>query len=338
LKKSLTVLALVAAFLLPSMPALAGSTGFAAEPGTPTGQIDKGRSRFTFQLQPGESGQDQIYVMNMGSQPILLTLYSADARSLVDGTFDVDTLDQAPKDVGSWVKFANGATSTTIALKNQQSMVVPFTVTIPANAQPGDHVGGIAVQSGGLGAGQIKVAQRIVTRLYARVPGALTPQLTVSNLTTSYTPSINPFAGTVNMSFTISNPGNVSLSADVTTSASTVFGIPVGSEATSQVSEMTPGTTRAYSVTVPNVGQWVMLNPKVVLVPRVDKDALNPGAMSVVTRDTQMWVVPYTWLVLLVLIAAVISGIRSRRASSRRQVASWLEFTEAEAKQKAEQK
>jgi len=337
LKKSLTALALVAVFLLPSAPAFAGNTGFSAEPGTAGGQIDKGRSRFTFDLQPGESGQDQIYVMNMGTQPILLTLYSADARSLVDGTFDVDTLDQTPKDVGSWVKFANGTTSTTVALQNQQSMVVPFTVSIPANAQPGDHVGGIAVQSGGLGAGQIKVAQRIVTRLYARIPGALTPNLTVSNLSTSYTPSINPFAGTINMSFTINNPGNVSLNADVTTSATTVFGIPVGSQATSQVSEMTPGTTRTYSVAVPNVGQWVMLNPKVVLVPRVDKDALNPGAMTIVTRDTQMWVVPYTWIVVAIIIVAIIVGLRSRRTRSRKQVASWLEFTEAEAKQKATQ-
>jgi archaellum component FlaG (FlaF/FlaG flagellin family) len=334
LKRILIVAAVLAATIVPNVPAHAGSVGFSAEPATSSGQIDKGRSRFDYQLEPGSTTKDQIYVMNMGSQPILLTVYANDAQSLSDGTYDVGTLDQIPTGAGSWVKFDNGATSTTIALKNQEAIAVPFEVHVPKDAQPGDHVAGIAVQSGGLGSGQIKIAQRIVTRLYARVPGALTPQLTISNLTSSYTPSLNPFAGSINMSFTISNPGNVALKADVVTSATTFFGIPVGSSAHSQVEELTPGTNRVYSVVVPNVGQWVLVSPKVSLTPIVDKTALNPGVMTVVEREASVWVFPFTWIAVLVLILVLVIVFRASRANRRRQVATWIEAAEAEAKQK----
>lgn len=334
--KKLAAFALaIAALIFTAVPAHAGKIGFSAEPATPSGEIDKSRSRFDYQVEPGTSRTDQIYVMNMGTQPILLTVYANDARSLIDGTYDVGTLDETPTDAGSWVKFANGASSTTIALKNQQAISVPFTLTVPVNAQPGDHVAGIAVQSGGLGKGQIKIAQRIVTRLYARVPGALTPQLTISNLVAKYNPSLNPLDGTVNLSFTINNPGNVALKADVAASATTIFGVGAGSISNAQVEELTPGTSRVYSMSIRGAGQWVYLNPKIVLTPRIDSTAINPGAMGVVEREQALWIFPYGWLAILTVIVASLILWRSRMASRRKQVAAWLEVAEAEAKQKA---
>lgn len=335
LKKTIIATAAAIALLFSATPALAGTSGFSAEPSTADGQIDKGRSRFTFQLQPGESGQDQIYVSNTGTDPISLSIYANDARSLSDGTYDVQTPDVPPTDVGSWVSFGKGANSIEIRLGHDESRVVPFTINIPKDATPGDHAGGIAVAAASSGEGQIKVARRIVTRLYARIPGILAPNLTVSNLTANYVPSINPFDGTINMSFTINNQGNVSLKADTKASATTLFGIPVGDVSVAEVEEMTPGSSRSYMVTVPHVGQWLWINPKVTLTPKVDNDAINPGALAIVDREQTVWVFPFSWAAILVLLGFVLLALRSRLTRRRKQVATWLAFAEAEAEKKA---
>jgi dihydroorotate dehydrogenase (fumarate) len=160
--------------------------------------------------------------------------------------------------------------------------------------------------------------------------------MSITDFATKYIPSANPFGGELVMSFTIANDGNVSLSANATTSASTIFGIPVGSQTTSEVEEITPGSFRSYQVSVPSVGQWFYLVPKVTLQPKVDEDAINPGALQEVTRDAAIWQVPYSWLALLAFVLMIIFMIRARIKRRRRQVAEWLEFTDAEAKSKVQ--
>lgn len=336
IKKIATLVALLGLLFSVSPALAAGTSGFSAEPGTASGQIDTARSRFTYQLQPGDNVSDQIYVSNTGSEPISLVIYANDAKSLSDGTFDVKNYDEAPTGVASWIQFANGKTAIEIRLAHDQSTIVPFKMQVPANAEPGDHTGGIAVSAASGGTGQIQIARRIVTRLYARVQGALTPVLSVSDFSAKYLPSFNPFGGSLVMSFTISNGGNVSLLADATTSASTIFGIPLGSTATSVVDEITPGASRSYQVVVPNVPQWFYMVPKVELQPKVDKDAINPGALLPVTRDAAIWEFPYAFVALIVLIVVAYLLIRARIQRRRRQVTQWLEFTEAEAKSRTE--
>jgi len=161
------------------------------------------------------------------------------------------------------------------------------------------------------------------------------PQLSVSDVRTSYTPAFNPLDGVVTESFTIVNTGNVSLKAVAFADVSGVFGIPLATESVAPVSEILPGTQREYTITISGVGQWVYLNPHIKLVPDVDKDALNPGALVTINRDTTLWIFPTTWFIIFVILAVVLFVIRMQVRRRRAQVQQWLAYTESEAKRRA---
>ena len=311
------------------------SSGFSGVPGVPAGGPDLNRSRFTYQIDPGQHVQDSIYVSNVGTVALDLLVYSADGTTTSNGSFDVAGSTQPASDVGAWVKFANGKNIVPVHLKAGSSASLPFDMQVPTNASPGDHIGGIAVATAPVGDGQIRIERRVVTRLYARVRGDLTPQLTVSNMRAVYTPSFYPLDGVVTENFTIVNSGNVSLKAVAFANVTGIFGIPLANQVVAPVTEIAPGTSRDYTITISGVGQWVFLNPQIKLVPDVDKDALNPGALLSISRDTTLWEFPTTWFILIVIVMSIVFVIRRRLAKRRRQVAQWLEYTEAEARRKA---
>jgi len=311
------------------------TSGFSGVPGVPDGGPDLLRSRFTYQLDPGQHINDFFYVSNVGTTDLTVNVYAADGTTTSDGSFDVSASNIAPTAVGSWVAFSNGQPLIKVSLKAGAHASIPFTLTAPTNASPGDHAGGIAIATAPTGDGQIRIERRVVTRLYARIKGDLVPNLSVSNMRASYTPAFNPFDGVVTESFTIVNKGNVSLKAVAFADVSGIFGIPLATQAVAPVTEILPGTTREYTITIPSVGQWVYLNPKIKLVPDVDKDALNPGALVTISRDTGLWVFPTTWVIILVILAIIYFVIRTRIKSRQRQVKQWLAYADAEAKRKA---
>ena len=314
------------------------TSGFSGVPGLPDGGPDSTRSRFTYQIDPGQRIKDDFYVSNVGTVPLDLLVYSADGTTTSDGSFDVADSSYKSVDVGSWVSFANGKTVIPVHLKPNDAMSVPFTMNVPTNATPGDHAGGIAVATAPQGKGQIRLERRVVARLYARVRGNLTPQLTVNSIHATYTPSFNPLDGVVTENFTVENTGNVSLKAVAFANVLGIFGIPLAPQNAAPVTEILPGTTRYYTITVTGVGQWLFYNPQVKLVPAVDKDALNPGPLVSISRDTTLWEFPTIWFILLVIILSVVTLTRLRMSNRNRQVAQWLEYTESEARRKAASK
>ena len=311
------------------------TSGFSGVPGVPDGGPDLNRSRFTYQIDPSQHVQDYFYISNVGTVPLDLIVYGADGTTTKNGSFDVAESTYKSTDVGSWVTFGNGKASLPIHLKPNQNASLPFLMQVPSNASPGDHAGGIAVATAPQGDGQIRVERRVVTRLYARVRGTLAPRLTVGNVHAFYTPTFNPLDGVVTETFSIVNSGNVSLKAVAFANVSGFLGIPLGNQNVAPVTEILPGTSRDYTITISGVGQWVFLNPQVKLVPDVDKDALNPGALVTITRDTTLWEFPTTWFIILFIAFVIVFVVRRQVAKRRRQVSQWLEYTESEARRKA---
>jgi hypothetical protein len=331
--------AMLLALVFSSTTALAatpgsGTSGFSSEPAV-NGHIDNSRSRFTYQLSPGQTVSDEVFVSNTGSGTIQLVVYAADATTTLDGAYDVPTNDQQPKDVGSWVSFQNGAKQVLVTLKHDKGVAIPFKVTVPNEATPGDHAGGIAVGTISSGDGQIKIQRRIVTRLYARIQGALNPSLTISSFSANYNPSWNPFDGTVVEQFTIANNGNVALKATAIGQVFGAFGNDLAAKTKGVITEILPGTSRMFAISIPHVGQWVYLNPAVTLVPATDKDALDAGKLPHVHRDSPLWIIPFSWLVVGVIAFAIFTFVRRRISTRNREIAKWLEFTEIDAKRKA---
>ena len=294
-----------------------------------------GRTRFSYQMSPGQEVEDAYVVTNTGTVPQTFAVFATDAFNSEDGGYGLLDTGVPPSDAGAWVVFDGGATKLDLPMQPGESKVVPFTVRTPADAAPGDHAAGILISAVSAD-GQVLVDRRVGTRLYVRVPGDLQPNLTIASMTASYAPTFNPFAGETTVTYTVRNAGNVALAADMTVVVKGLFGIGLGDTVKLELDEMLPGSTRTVSVVVPGVGQWVYLDPSVSLAPKVEPDALNPGPLPVVNRDVVIFVVPWVLLALIVLGLGIWAWIRFSRARNDRNAKAWVEYTEAEARRKVD--
>ena len=128
----------------------------------------------------GQTKTDAIKVINNKPETVVLKLLTLDAISTPDGSFALAPDDVSQKEVGNWIKLA----LTEIELAPKSEKLVPFTVTIPKDADVGDHMGGIAMQEldadkpiQGTG---FKIITRVGVRMYITVPGEVRKE---SNLT-----------------------------------------------------------------------------------------------------------------------------------------------------------
>lgn len=332
----LTATALLAALafaVFAPAPAFADdSDGISGTPADANGP--DGRSRLSYQAEPGQHIDDFYTVRNTGTTNQSFTVFATDAFNTDDGAYGLLDTDATPTDAGSWVAFEGGAIQLSVPLEPGASATVPFTVDVPADARPGDHAAGIVISSVSPD-GEILVDKRVATRLYVRVPGDLKPNLTISNISADYASELNPFTGAVDVTFTVANNGNVALAARTQVGVNALFGIGAGDRVTGEIAELLPGAHRTLTVTVPDVGQWGYLNAVVKLVPTVDAEALNPGPLREVSRDSVVIAVPWILLALLVIAGLVMLGLRLRGKRDEKNARLWLEYTEAEARRRA---
>ncbi len=329
----LVLLALAGGALVTAPAAYADdSDGISGAPAS-DGSTD-GRSRFDYQVAPGQSLQDEYVVRNTGTTAQTMKVFSTDAYNADDGSFALLDTSATATDAGAWITFDQGATSLDIPLDPGASQVVPFTVTVPADAAPGDHAAGMLISTTSA-QGQILVDRRVATRLYVRVPGDLQPSLTISSMSADFQPDVNPLSGTSTLTFTVKNNGNVALAATMIAGVNTYFGIGVGSQNRQDLAEMLPGSTRTITMVVSGVPQVGYLNPYISMQPTVDPNALNPGPLATVNRDTISFAVPWLLLVLILIAAGVWGFLRIRRVRDEKTARDWIAYTEAEARRKA---
>ena len=315
-------------------PALADDVdGVGASPAA-DGAADQTRSRFSYQVEPGQTISDEYLVVNTGTTAQQVTVYATDAFNNDDGNFDLLGAAEAPTDAGSWVTFEGGVGRLVLDLLPEESRIVPFTVTVPADAAPGDHAGGI-IASALSDSGQISLDRRVGVRLYVRVKGELQPSLSVSSMTASYEGSLNPFAGEVTMTMTVRNAGNVAMGATTINNVRGLFGIPLSGDVNIEIPELLPGTSRTVTTVVPGVGPWLLLSPHMSLVATIDDNAFNPGPLPRAERENTLFAVPWALLMLILVAAVVTAVVRIRRRANDRKAQEWMEYTEAEARRTA---
>lgn len=314
--------------------AAGGADGIAGAPSA-DGGVDQSRSRFTYQVEPGQEIKDEYLVENTGTTEQTVKIYATDAFNADDGTYSLLQGADAPKDVGTWVSFDKGASKVETTLAPGAQQIIPFTMNIPADARPGDHAGGIIVSALSPTSGQVTVDRRVAARLYARVKGTLQPGLTISSIESSYQGDVNPFAGQTTIKVSLTNTGNISLKANTVSQVQGLFGIPLSGLTDQEIPEMLPGSSRTVSLIVPGVGAWIYLNPHVSLAATVDADALPAGALPTAERASDLFVVPWAFLVLLLVAGVTWLIVRLSRMRDAGRAAAWIEYTEAEARRKA---
>ncbi|MDQ1129037.1 hypothetical protein [Microbacterium sp. SORGH_AS_0888] len=330
------VLSAFALGVMPPDPAHADETeSIAGAPCGDAGQAD-GRSRFTYQAEPGQVVTDCYLVENTGTTPQRVTVYATDAFNTEDGDFALLDSAAAPTDAGSWIALEDGSARMQFDLGPGESRPVRFTLAVPDNARPGDHVGGLIV-SAQSPSNQILVDRRVGTRLYTRVAGDLQSLLSITGMTATYNPSLNPFDGTTSVTLTVTNQGNVALAPSLVLAVKSFFGSELTERRLEILDEMLPGASRTVTYDLGPVGQYVYVSPIVSLYSRGDQTGAAgavPDAPQV-DREVGVWAIPWVLVGVLVLVAGFFLYRRWRRRSDEMRAAEWMAFTQAEARRAA---
>lgn len=326
---------LLVAFVAPASAA-DDQIGVSGLPAGSDGTVD-GRARYTFSVSPGQTVTDQFLVRNTGSVAADYTVVASDAFNNDKGDFDLAATADAGDVVDGWVTFEGGATALTFPLAAGESRLVPFTVTVPADATPGDHVGGVLVSVTAPGV-VLDVENRVAAPLYIRVAGEVVSQLSISALNAEYLGDWwNPFAGAVRLFYTVENTGNVALATNTKVGVKTWFGIPVGEVQGGGVGEVLPGNGRNVEVEVPGVAALLYLNPWITLNPFVKDPTPETDLISIAptNRDAVVWAAPWPFVIVLLIAAAIAALVWWRRRQDAQRAAEWMRYTEREAQRQA---
>ncbi|WP_327290496.1 WxL protein peptidoglycan domain-containing protein [Streptomyces sp. NBC_01198] len=279
------------------------------------------RSSFSYSVNPGGQVKDTMTVANRGKAPLTLAVYASDGYTTGNGQLDLLTRDKKSVGIGAWVR----AGRADVVVKPGQSADVPFTVTVPANATPGDYVGGILTSLKQPDAEQgITVDRRLGIRIAVRVSGALKPSLAVENLHTHYSGTLDPFAkGDATVTYTVHNTGNAVLSAEQAVSVSGPFGwLRTDAAEIEAPPALLPGESWKVKVPVHGVAPGFRLTATATLTPLLTDASGSTTALRKVSASTHTAAVPWTLtlLALILLAAAGCAFVLTRRARARRKL------------------
>jgi hypothetical protein len=183
-----------------------------ASPGDP--DAPNGGEWFSATAEPGETIDLTAQVQNPAEVPQAVRLY------LTDLGFDDDRprVGDPGVGVGAW----GGFDEPELQLPAHAVVPAPFTVTVPEDAEPGDHIGAVVVESAPTASGAVQVVKRVAARLYVTVPGDADASIGVESVTADVDSAVLPRSATVRA--VIRNTGAVSLDATVTVNGREVDG------------------------------------------------------------------------------------------------------------------
>lgn len=277
------------------------------------------RTHLTLQATPGTTLKDQVLVTNDSKVEATFNLYGTDAFNTPTGAFDLLPAASKPVDIGTWLSFP--AASVTIPAGG--SVVVPFTIAVPASASPGDHTGGVVVSL--ITGTKVRVDTRVAVRLYLRVAGFLRPTLAVQNVSADYRGSGNPFGkGRVTVTYTVTNPGNIRLRSHPKVSVKAWYGSALAHVSDPDLPELLPGQHATFTAVLDRVFPAGPLDVKVDLQPYPDKEQPVGQAVPAASGGTTVWAVSWVLLLMVVVLLLAIGVLvwflirrRRRRVAAR---------------------
>jgi hypothetical protein len=281
-----------------------------------------GRPALEYKLDPGATVTDHVAVTNHSKRPLTLRLYANDAFTTAGGGFDLHAANATPTDAGSWIKPAQP----TVTLPASSRIVVPFTLTVPADATPGDHAAGLVASLADAGnddAGKrVTVDHRVGARVYLRVTGPLRPALDVTDVQINTATSWNPLSlPRVTAAFTIKNTGNVRLTGRPSALIEGPFGLGARTATTTAIPEILPGGSLRATIVLDAAPPLFHERLTVAVIPSTaDGRAIDPAPVRAATTLT-VWLTPWPQLTLLASIALLITTwllTRRRRAHRMR--------------------
>lgn len=237
--------------------------GFAVQPSGPDGPGI--RDWFTYTLDPGAVFGDTVAISNLSDRPIRFIIYPTDAVSVADvGGFGALKDDEKPVDVGTWIKLAAGE----YTVEPGKRIDVPFSVTVPQDAEPGDHAGAILAVDADQGnfdpnaatkGLSFNIKDRIGARVYVRVSGPTSPGLRIEKL------SVKRDGSKATVNWEALNSGNIRLSPTSQVRITGLFGRTLRTMSVAQMPELLPGGNYVGAAIVTGLPQLEPLTAHLVL-------------------------------------------------------------------------
>lgn len=312
---TLAALALTAASVLVATPAVAAegdTVTWSVRPGDANGE--DGRAWVEWEADPGQSRSEHLAVTNHGDDAVRFRLSAADGYFTDTGRFNMLPADQESVAAGTWVDLP-----ASVSVAAGATEIVPFTVTVPADAEPGDHAAGVAASVHSTGGGEVGVESRVGFRVMTRVTGELAPSASLA-ASGSYAGSVNPFeAGDVTVVYTLENTGNTRLSTRPEITLAGPFGLGERTLRGDEIAEIAPGETRRGAVHLQDAWPLLTYDVRVVAQPLPVSDDLSFEGAEPASAQTTVLAVPWPQIVALVVAALLAAWALFRRRRERRR-------------------
>ena len=266
------------------------------DPGEPSS-----RPNFSYRVAPGGTVEDAVTVWNYSPVPVQFRLFPTDAFNTDSGAWALLKTGKAPKDLGAWISVASGA----VTVPAQSSVTVPITLQVPKDASPGDHAAAVLAASNAVGTtdqgSQVNLERRTGPRVYLRVAGAVSPELTIESMSSKYHGKFNPFDGDLDVEWTVRNPGNVRMGATQRLVVKDIFGRTVKTQKVERIDELLPGNAATYRATVSGVPATLRVKATVQVEPFGTSAIEGDTVPEPFSGTSTAWAIPWTLLLLLAL-------------------------------------
>jgi hypothetical protein len=293
-----------------------------------------GRRWIELTADPGQTVTEQMAVTNLSSKALVFSLSAADGLFTAQGRFMLLPDPDASTGAGTWITLPGS-----VEVAAGQTEVVPFTVTVPADAEPGDHAAGVSAAlkpggSSGDGA-SMGVTSIIGFRVMTRVTGQLEPALVVTGLAGSYHVQWHPLRpGRLTVGFDLVNTGNARLTvAGTATAAGQQVVFPGQGE---PAIELLPGDTRHVQVGIHQV--WPAFRTRAAITATAAVLALEGAqapSLAPVGAAAWTWALPWPQVASLAGLGMLAWAILTGRRRSRQRLTQLLAQTAAKARANA---
>ncbi len=313
------VVGLLACLAVPLGPAAAAprAVGDVAWSLTPAdGPLGVGRANFAYEVAAGDVVHDAVVVTNLTDTPLTLDTYATDAFTTATGHLDLLAPGTAPSDLGAWL--ALDAPGGQVVVEPRGAVTVPFVLTVPADAAPGDHSGGVVTSYLSAATGStVARDNRLALRVHARVAGELVPGVRVDDVRVTYRGTANPLgAGRAVVTYTLTNTGNTRLLPAESVTVAGPGGVGARTVLVPDSPEVLAGSVVERTVQVDGVLPAFRLQAAVAVT--AEAVGIGGGDLAADRGVSAGAAVPWAALlvVLVVVVGAVLVGLRAGRSAA----------------------
>jgi hypothetical protein len=205
------------------------------------------------ELDPGETVSEHAAVTNFSDTDISFGLTAADGYFTSTGRFNMLPPGEPSTGSGTWLSLPDS-----VRVAPGETAIVPFEISAPDDAAPGDHLAGIAASVETSPSEELTLNSRVGFRVVTRVSGDLAPALRVDTAG-DYAQEFNPFEpGTLISTVDIANTGNVTLSVTGAVRAACPLGMLTSDISLGEVDDLAPGETRTVEIEWPRAWPCVV--------------------------------------------------------------------------------